>query len=158
VIKAIGTHASRIILGLFVALVLVVALKPEPNPEATTLALIGATLALMVGEIYAHLVEEEIVTRRRPGWREIARETAEQSYIALGAAPAIILFGLAWAGAIEESTAIDISAWGGLGLLTWLGFLAAQATGRSTRAAFAHAAVLALLGAMIVAAKVLQHH
>jgi hypothetical protein len=156
--RAIGAHASRIILGLFIALALVVALERTPDAETTALALIGAILALMIGEIYAEVIEAEITSGRRPGARELARATAEQSYIALGAAPAIILFILAWIGTIEESTALDVSVWGGVGVLAWLGFLGGQATGRTTRASIAHAAGLAVVGAIIVGIKVLQHH
>ncbi len=156
--RAIGEHASRIIIGLFIALALVVALQHDRGAEATTLALIGTTLALMIGEVYAHVVEAEITSGRRPGRGEIAHGIAEQSYIALGAAPPIVLFALAWAGAIEESTALDVSVWGGVGVLAWLGFIAGLATGRTKRSAILHAGALALFGAIIIVIKVLQHH
>jgi hypothetical protein len=92
----IGTQwparVGKTVKGMFVALALVVALEREPDPLETLLALIGAVLAFLVGELYDASIEAQIRTRRSLLATELREIVYEQSFIAAGAIPAIVIF------------------------------------------------------------------
>ncbi|HMG63343.1 MAG TPA: hypothetical protein VK599_10390, partial [Streptosporangiaceae bacterium] len=57
-------RVGKTVKGMFVALALVVALEREPEPLPTLLALVGAVLAFLAGELYEAAMEAQIRNRR----------------------------------------------------------------------------------------------
>src|SRR5580704_17362659 len=85
-------RVGKTVKGMFVALALVVALEREPDPLPTLLALVGADLALLAGELYEAAIEAEIQARRSLLASEFRYIAYEQSFITAGAVPSIVIF------------------------------------------------------------------
>ena len=109
---------------MFVALALVVALEREPEPLPTLLALIGAVLALLAGELYEAAIEAQIQARRSLLASEFRDIAYEQSFITAGAIPSIVIFICASAGLLSAAAADNVAVWAGVGLLAALGVAA----------------------------------
>jgi hypothetical protein len=150
-----AARVGRTVKGMFVALALVVALEREPDPLATLLALIGAVVAFTVGEVYDAAVETQIRTRRGLGLGELGKLSYEQSFIAAGAAPAIVVFACASAGLIDAALADNIAVYTGVALLGGLGATAGRLAGESVPRCVLYGFEAAIIGALVIALKVL---
>jgi hypothetical protein len=140
--------------GMFVALALVVALEREPEPLPTLLALVGAVLAFQAGELYEATMEARIRNRRSLLASEFRDIAYEQSFIAAGAIPSVVIFICASAGLFSAAAADNVAVWAGVGLLAALGV----AAGRLAREPLFRCVLYGLesgaIGALIVALKV----
>jgi len=147
-------RAGKTVKGMFVALALVVALEREPEPLPTLLALIGAVLAFLAGELYEAAMEARIRHRRSLLAVEFREIAYEQSFIAAGAIPSIVIFICAAAGLLSTAAADNVAVWAGVGLLAALG----AAAGRLAREPVTRCVLYGLesgtIGALIVALKV----
>lgn len=149
-------HVGRTVKGLLVALSAVVVLDWSADPGTATLALIGAIVAVLVGDLYAEALQRDVLSRRRPTMNELHAIGVQHVGIPLGAAPALALFVLAWTGVIDTGLAIDLSVWGGIVLLGGLGFLAARLRDDPVLRALGHGAVLAAAGVVVLVIKTLH--
>src|SRR5580704_6384995 len=98
-------RVGKTVKGMFVALALVVALEREPEPLPTLLALIGAVLAFLAGELYEAVMEARLRHRRALLATEFREIAYEQSFIAAGALPSIVIFSCAAAGLLSTAAA-----------------------------------------------------
>jgi hypothetical protein len=149
------TRVGKTVKGMFVALALVVALEREPDPLATLLALIGATLAFLVGELYDASIEAQIRNRRGLQATELREIAYEQSFIAAGAIPAVIIFACASCGLLSASLADNVTVWTGIVLLGGLGTMTGVLARMSVFRCVLFGLESAFIGALVVALKVL---
>lgn len=140
---------------MFVALALVAALGREEDPLPTLLALLGAVVAFIVGEVYDAGVETQIRRRHGLRLRELGDISYEQSYIAAGAAPSIVIFIFAAAGVIDAALADNLAVYTGVGLLGALGWTAGRLAQQRMLRCLVYGLEAALLGALVIAFKVL---
>jgi hypothetical protein len=146
---------GKTVKGMFVALALVVALEREPDPRATLLALAGAVLAFMVGELYDAAIEAQIRNRRGLAASEFRGIALDQSFISVGATPVMVIFAFAAAGLLSASLADNIAVWTGVVLLGLLGYVAARLAHESAIRCVRYGLESAVVGALVVALKVL---
>jgi hypothetical protein len=149
-------HIAKLVKGLIVALSAVVVLEWSADPGTATLALVGAVVAVIVGDLYADMLQRDVESRRRLAWEGLRRSGDQHVGIALGAIPAVCLFVLAWTGVIDTGLALDLSVWGGIVLLGGVGYAAARLRHESISRALGHAAILALIGVFVLVIKVLH--
>jgi hypothetical protein len=147
-------RVGKTVKGMFVALALVVALEREPDPLATLLALIGAVLAFLVGEIYDATIETQIRNRRGLMASELREIAYEQSFITAGAIPAIVIFSCAASGLLSTSLADNVTVWTGVVLLGFLGAAAGRLGHESALRCLLYGLESAVIGALVVALKV----
>jgi hypothetical protein len=147
-------RVGKTVKGMFVALALVVALEREPDPLPTLLALVGAVLAFLAGELYDAAIEVQIRNRRSLLASEFREIAYEQSFITAGAIPSIAIFICAAAGLFSAAAADNVAVWAGVGLLAALGV----AAGRLARASVFRCVLSGLesgtIGVLVVALKV----
>jgi hypothetical protein len=148
-------RAGKTVKGMLVALALVVALEREPDALATLLALSGAVLAFMVGELYDAGLEEQIRTRRGLLAGEFRAIAVEQSFICVGAMPAILIYCFAAAGLLSDSLADNVTLWTGIVLLGGLGAAAGRLASEPVVRCVLYGAESALIGALVVVLKAL---
>ena len=155
----IGTQwparVGKTVKGMFVALALVVALEREPDPLATLLALIGAVLAFLVGELYDATVEAQIRNRRGLTAIELREIAYEQSFITAGAIPAVIIFTCASGGLLSASLADNVTVWTGIVLLGGLGTMTGVLSRSSVFRCVLFGLESAFIGALVVVLKAL---
>jgi hypothetical protein len=149
-------HVARIVKGLLVALVLVLVLDRHPDPEITTLALVGALVAVWVGDVYTAVIEAEFVHRRRPSRADLQALASDAATATIGFLPALVPFALAWAGILGADLAGDLAVWIGIAALAAVGLVAARRAGRGLLACVLHAAVLTLAGVVVLVVKALD--
>ena len=147
-------RAGKTIKGMFVALALVLTLTREPDPLSTLLALAGAVLAFSLGEVYDAAIEEQIRNRRGLRASEFRAIAVEQSFICMGAVPAVVIYALAVGGLISSSAADNVTLWTGILLLGGLGFVAGRLAEETLVRCTRYAAETALVGLLIVILKV----
>jgi hypothetical protein len=149
------TMVGKTVKGMFVALALVVALEREPDPLPTLLALIGAVLAFMVGELYDATIEAQIRTRRGLLAEEYRAIAVEQSFICVGAMPTIVIFIGASAGLYSASLADNLAVWTGVALLGGLGLAVGRLAHEPGARCVRYGIESAVVGVLVVALKVL---
>jgi hypothetical protein len=150
-----AARVGRSVKGMFVALALVAALGREQDPLPTLLALLGAVVAFTVGEVYDAAIETQIRRRHGLRLRELGDISYEQSYIAAGAVPSIVIFIFASAGVIDAALADHLAVYTGVGLLGILGWTAGRLAGQHVLRCLLYGFEAALIGALVIAFKVL---
>ena len=145
---------GKTVKGMFVALALVVALEREPEPLPTLLALIGAVLALLAGELYEAAIEAQIQARRSLLASEFRDIAYEQSFITAGAVPSIVIFICAAAGLLSTAAADNVAVWAGVGLLAALGVAAGRWPARACSRCVGYGLESGAIGALVVGLKV----
>ena len=154
----IGTQwpgrVGKTIKGMFVALALVLTLTREHDPLATLLALLGATLAFAIGELYEALIEQRMRDKRGLRAAEFREIAVEQSFIFAGAIPAIVIYAFAAGGVVSSADADNITLWTGVALLGGLGLLSGLLERESLVRCLGYGAETAVVGALIVVLKV----
>ncbi|HEU5418004.1 MAG TPA: hypothetical protein VFV41_09955 [Streptosporangiaceae bacterium] len=148
-------RVARSVKGMFVSLALVVALGREEDPLPTLLALIGAIVAFIVGEMYDAAIETQIRRRHGLRLRELGEIGYEQSFIAAGAVPSIVIFIFASAGVIDAALADNLAVYIGVGLLGALGWTAGRLAGERMLRCLLYGFEAAFIGALVIAFKVL---
>jgi hypothetical protein len=147
-------RAGKTVKGMFVALALVVALEREPEPLPTLLALIGAVLAFLAGELYEAAMEARIRRRRSLLAVEFREIAYEQSFIAAGAIPSIVIFICAAAGLLSAAAADNVAVYAGVGLLAALGAAAGRVAREPVTRCVLYGLESGAIGALVVVLKV----
>ena len=145
---------GKTIKGMFVALALVLTLTREHDAISTLLALAGAVLAFAVGEIYEAAIEEQIRQGRPLRAAELRAIVTEQSFIAVGSFPALVIYALAAGGLVSANLADNLTLWTGLVLLGGLGFAVGRLAREPLARCLRYCADSALVGALIIVLKV----
>ncbi|HEY1357773.1 MAG TPA: hypothetical protein VGF21_05665 [Thermoleophilaceae bacterium] len=151
-------QVSRVLYGAIIGLALVVALQAHP-PGAVAVAgsLIATAIAVGLAELYSEIVGVETRTHERVGRQHVVELLDEIVAVAAGISFPAVFFLLAALGAMETDTAFTAAKWSGLGLIAAYGFAAARLTGDSVLRSLLRAALAALIGAFLIAAKALVH-
>jgi len=151
-------EVAKVVYGSIIGLALVVALeKPPPRPAAMAVWLLGTALAVALAEVFSEVVGAETTTRR-PVTRSQARHITEDAVaVGAGVAAPTVFFLSAALGLIEVGTAFTIAKWSGLGLIGCYGYWAARFAGEPPRRALVKGALVALVGAGLIALKALVH-
>ena len=147
-------RVGRTVKGMFVALALVVALEREPEPLPTLLALVGAVLAFLAGELYDAAIEARIRNRRSLLASEYRDIAYEQSFITVGAMPSIVIFIFASAGLLSTAAADNVAVWAGVVLLAALGVAAGALARASVLRCVLSGLESGAIGALVVVLKV----
>jgi hypothetical protein len=150
--------AVRTIYGSIIGLALVAALGQHPPTAGQTIgALLGTAVAVGLAEMFSEFVGAEARERRPLRRDEVWLLWRDAIPVMVGAGFPAIFFILAAAGVMEVDTAFTVAKWTGLGLICFYGFFAALLTGARTGRALVHAAVLGLIGGMLILLKALLH-
>ena len=151
-------QVSKVVYGSIIGLALVVALESHPpKPGVMAVWLLGTGIAVGLAEIYSEVVGKETSTRR-PVTRGDLRHMAEDAAaVGFGVAFPAVFFVLAALSFVDVERAFTIAKWTGLGLIGFYGFWAARFAGATPRRAVFKAALVALVGAGLIALKALVH-
>jgi hypothetical protein len=151
-------QVGKVVYGAIIGLALIVALQSHPpKPWVMAVWLLGTAIAVGLAEIYSEVVGAE-TSRRAPVTRPQLWHMLEDA-VAVGAGVAFpaVLFVLSALGVMSIDTAFSVAKWTGLGLIGFYGFWAARFAGASTPRALLKGALVALIGAGLIALKSLVH-
>ena len=152
------TQFSRLIYGAMIGLAMIVALEhEEPDPAVMAGTLAGTGVAIGLTELYSEFLGTEVGTRRRVGRARMNEIAANVLALFFGASFPAVFFLLAAAGAMEIDTAFEVAKWSGLPLTGSYGLGAARLRGEGWPAALLQAAVVALIGGLLIAFEALVH-
>jgi hypothetical protein len=151
-------QVSKVVYGSIIGLALVAAVENHP-PAAGVMAvwLLGTALAVALAEIYSEVVGHETSTRRPVTRSDVRPMLDDAAAVGFGVAFPAVFFLLAALGLLEVDAAFTIAKWTGLGLIGFYGYWAARFAGANTRGALVKAALVALIGAGLIALKSLVH-
>jgi hypothetical protein len=149
---------ARIVYGSIIGLTLVVGVGDHP-PDAGVMAawLLLTGVAVALAEIYSEVVGAETAERHRVTRHQLAHMVDSASAVGLGVSFPAVFFLLAVVQLIEPSTAYQIAKWSGLGLIGFYGYWAARFSGAPVGAALLRAALVAAIGAVVIAFKAVLH-
>jgi hypothetical protein len=122
-----------------------------------TVWLLGTAVAVGLAEIYSEVVGAETSTRQpvtRPQLRLMVEDAAA---VGFGVAFAAVFFLLSAVGLFAIDTAFSVAKWTGLVLIGFYGFWAARFAGSTPGRALVKAALVALVGAGLIALKAIVH-
>ena len=149
---------ARVVYGSVIGLAFVVALQDHPPSGATVaVGLLLTALAVALAEIYSDVVGVETAERHRVTGAQLAEMAGSSAAVAFGVAFPAVFFVLAAIGVLEVATAFTIAKWSGLGLIGFYGYWAARFAGSPVPRAIAQAALIAAVGAVVIALKALVH-
>ena len=151
-------QVGKVVYGSIIGLALVVAIEKHP-PQAWVMAvwLLGTALAVGLAEVYSEVVGVETSTRQpvtRPQFGHMAEDAVA---VGFGVAFPAVFFVLSALGLLQIDTAFRIAKWTGLGLIGFYGFWAARFAGAAPHRALLKGALVALIGAGLIALKALVH-
>jgi len=152
-------RATHAVYGSIIVLAVVTGLD-EASARARTalLAIVGAALAVVLGEVYADMIGTTLRQRHVPTRRQWWKVLIDVSF-GFGAALAPeFFFLLAYVGWISLDHAFTIAEWGGLAVLAVYVLAAARAAGLGVMRSACWAVVLTLCGVGLVELKSLAHH
>jgi hypothetical protein len=151
-------QVAKVVYGSIIGLALIVALESHPpGPGVMAVWLLGTAIAVGLAEVYSEVVGAETRTRQpvtRPQLRPMFKEAAA---VGAGVAFPAVLFVLSAVGLFAVDTAFSVAKWTGLGLIGFYGFWGARFAGASIRRALVKGALVALIGAGLIALKSLVH-
>jgi len=151
-------QVGRVVYGSIIGLALVVTLESHPpTASVMTVWLVGTALAVGLAEVYSDVVGVETSTRQpvsRPQLRHMVEDAAG---VCFGVAFPAVFFLLSAMGLCEIGTAFSIAKWTGLGLIGFYGYCAARFAGADAGRALVKGALVALVGAGLIALKALVH-
>jgi hypothetical protein len=149
---------AKVVYGSIIGLALIVALESHPpGPGVMAVWLLGTAIAVGLAEVYSEVVGVETRTRQpvtRPQLRHMFEDAAA---VGAGVAFPAVLFVLSAVGLFAIDTAFSVAKWTGLGLTGFYGFWGARFAGASIRRALVKGALVALIGAGLIALKSLVH-
>jgi hypothetical protein len=151
-------QVARVVYGAIVGLTIVVAIEDHPPSAgvmAAWLVLTGLTVAL--AEVYSEVIGIETSERHRVTRHQFTHLLGDGWAVALGVAFPAGFFLLAVLDVLQLETAFAIAKWSGLGLIGFYGYWAARFAGSSVSRALAQGAIVAALGAIVIAFKALIH-
>jgi hypothetical protein len=151
-------QVAKVVYGSIIGMALIVALESHPpGPGVMAVWLVGTAIAVGLAEVYSEVVGAE-TSRRAPVTRPQLWHMVEDA-VAVGAGvgfPAV-LFVLSALGVMAIGTAFTVAKWTGLVLIGFYGFWAARFAGASAPRALVKGALVALIGAGLIALKSLVH-
>lgn len=151
-------QVARVVYGAIIGLALVVTIEAHPPSAlvvAAWLVVTGVTVAL--AEVYSEVIGVETRERHRVTRPQLAHLLGQGWAVTLGVAFPAVFFLLAVVHVFELATAFTLAKWGGLGLIGFYAYWAARFAGAPVPRALAQAAVVAALGAIVIAFKALVH-
>jgi hypothetical protein len=149
---------ARVVYGSIIGLAFVVTLQDHP-PRAGLLAigLLVTGFAVALAEIYSEVVGVETAERHRVTGAQLAEMAENGGAVAFGVAFPAVFFLLAEIDVLEPGTAFTIAKVSGLGLIGFYAYWAARFAGNSVLRALAQAAIMASVGAVVIALEALVH-
>ena len=151
-------QVAKVVYGSIIGLALVVALEKHPPPAAVMVVwLLGTAVAVGLAEIYSEVVGVETRQRHRVTRPQFMHFLEDAAAVAFGVAFPAVFFALAALGVSPVHTAFTEAKWTGLGLIGFYGYLAARASGTAAHHAVVRGALVALVGAGLIALKALVH-
>jgi hypothetical protein len=151
-------QVARVVYGSIIGLAFVVTLQAHPpgaGSVAAGLLLTGVAVAL--AEIYSEVVGVETAERHRVRGAQLAAMVGSGAVVAFGVAFPAVFFLLAAVHVLELGSAFTIAKWSGLGLIGFYGYWAARFAGNPVPRALGQAAIMACVGAGVIALKALVH-
>jgi VIT1/CCC1 family predicted Fe2+/Mn2+ transporter len=154
-----SSQVSRVIYGAIIGLALVEALEDEYPHSARAMVetLLGTAIAVALADSFSDLVGGEM---RSAGPITMGRASAaarRATAVAFGICFPAIFFLLSAAGVFDLSTAFNVATWSGVALIGIYGFVGARLGGAGIAVAVLQALAIAIVGAMLIALKVLVH-
>jgi hypothetical protein len=151
-------QVGRVVYGSIIGLALIVAIQGHPpKPGVMAVWLLGTALAVALAEVYSDIVGTETSTRRPVERAQIGHMAEDAVAVGFGVAFPAVFFLLSALGLFEVDTAFSIAKWSGLGLIGFYGFWAARFAGAAAHRALLKGALVALIGAGLIALKALVH-
>jgi hypothetical protein len=151
-------QVARVVYGSIIGLALVVAIERHPpEPGVMAVWLVGTAIAVGLAEIYSEVVGAETSTRRQVTRHEVRHMTEDAAAVGFGVAFPAVFFLLAALSVIDVERAFTIAKWTGLGLIGFYGYWAARFAGATPKRAVVKAALVALVGAGLIALKAVVH-
>jgi hypothetical protein len=149
---------AHVIYGSIIGLALVQALKGHPpKPGIVAGLLFGSAVAVGLAEAYSEIVAAEARTRSRVQRDRIREVVHEAGAVVLGAGFPAVFFLLAALGAMKTQTAFRVATWTGLALIVGYGYLGARLSGSRVPGALLKAAVVGVIGGILIGLKALLH-
>jgi hypothetical protein len=151
-------QVSKVVYGSIIGLALVVAIENHPPGPAVMAAwLLGTAIAVGLAEIYSEVVGLETSARRPATRHDMAHMVDDAVAVGFGVAFPAVFFVLSALGLVDPERAFVIAKWTGLGLIFFYGYWAARFAGAATHRALLKAALVALVGAGLIALKSFVH-
>jgi hypothetical protein len=152
--------SDRLVYGAIVILAVLLALDGTGTTSASEVVggVVVATMAVAFAELYSELVGETIRERRPLLRREIVATAARLGAILLAPVPPLLLVAASAAGLMSLRAAVTVAVWALVAVLFAFGFAAARASGRSVLRSAVGAALLVLVGLLMVGVKALATH
>jgi hypothetical protein len=153
-----SAQVSKVVYGSIIGLAFVVAIERHPpGPGVMTVWLLGTAVAVGAAEVFSEVVGTETSTRQPVTRRQLGHMVEHASAVGFGVAFPAVFFALSAVGLFEVDTAFSIAKWTGLGLIGFYGFWAARFAGATTQRALFKGALIALIGAGLIALKAFVH-
>jgi len=151
-------QVGRVVYGSIIGLALVVALESHPPaPSVMAVWLVGTALAVGLAEVYSEIVGAETSTRQPVSRPQLHHMLEDAAGVGFGVAFPAVFFLLSAVGLCEIDTAFSIAKWTGLGLIGFYGYWAARFAGAHAGRALVKGALVALVGAGLIALKAFVH-
>jgi hypothetical protein len=151
-------QVGRVVYGSIIGIALVVALESHPpSAGVMTVWLLGTALAVGLAEVYSEVVGVETSTRQPVTRHQLRHMTEDAAGVAFGVAFPAVFFLLSALHVMDVDRAFSMAKWTGLGLIGFYGFWAARFAGAAPRRALLKGALVALIGAGLIALKALVH-
>jgi hypothetical protein len=151
-------QVGKVVYGSIIGLALVVAIENHPpKPGVMAVWLVGTAIAVGLAEIYSEVVGTETSTRQPVSRHDVGHMAEDAAAVGFGVAFPAVFFLLSAFGLIEVERAFTIAKWTGLGLIGFYGFWAARFAGAPRHRALFKGALVALIGAGLIALKALVH-
>jgi hypothetical protein len=151
-------QVGKVVYGSIIGMALVVTLDSHPpTASVMTLWLLGTALAVGLAEVYSEVVGAETSTRRPVGRPQLHSMIEDAVAVGFGVAFPAVFFLLAVLGLLSLETAFSVAKWCGVGLIGFYGYWAARFAGATRGGALLKGAMVALIGAGLIALKALVH-
>jgi hypothetical protein len=151
-------QVGRVVYGSIIGMALVVAIESHPpKPSVMTVWLLGTAVAVGLAEIYSEVVGVETSTRQPVTRRQLRHMLEDAVGVAFGVAFPAVFFLLSALGLMDVERAFSVAKWTGLGLIGFYGFWAARFAGAAPHRALLKGALVALVGAGLIALKAVVH-
>lgn len=155
----LGSHqVARVVYGSIIGLALVVVVQEHPPRTGVVIGwFLGTAVAVGLAEVYSDVIGIETRERHRVRRDQVAGMLDDALAVAFGVAFPDVFFVLVALGVLDLATAFTVAKWSGLALIGFYAYWAARFAGASVVPALGRAAALSLVGAALIALKVLLH-
>jgi hypothetical protein len=153
-----SAQVGKVVYGSIIGLAFVVAIERHPpGPGVMAVWLVGTAVAVGAAEVFSEAVGVETSTRRPVTRGQLGHMVEHAAAVGFGVAFPASFFVLSALGVIDIETAFGLAKWTGLGLIGFYGYWAARFAGAATHRALIKGALVALVGAGLIALKALVH-